>query len=135
MSIASDIIKNIVKSKALSRFNPGDVYTGTAWRVPTFNMGNDAKTAADVIRFEANELGNTHVLEHAFKAAKKHSLDLNNISADDIVWVTRNKRTAEKLYGYGEKASRWQIPKNSIVLSDIGDDGILLYTGDTGIIG
>lgn len=109
---------------------PGDIYSGKAYRVSTTNLGMDAKNALDKINFEADELGNKEEMTAAIKAAEKHGIDLSKLNPDDIVWVTRDKDVANKLYGYGEDIAEEQaVPKGSVVLSDIGEDGVLVLKG------
>ncbi len=108
---------------------PGSYYQGEAWRVETCNIELSMDTTAmQCINFEADELGNEHVREDALRAAKIHGIDLSHLSYESMIWVTRDKKTANKLYGYeGEdSAQRIDLPEKSIVLCDLGGDGVLV---------
>ena len=110
----------------------GDVeeYSGKGYRVESGNMGIPSNaTAKNIIDFEADELGNEHVRENAEIVAKKLGIDLSEVSSEDIVWITRAKETAKELYGYGkDEPTEVDIPKGSVVLTDLGGDGVLVLT-------
>ena len=105
----------------------GKPFKGKAYRV---DSGFRARTTAQaVIDFEENDLGNKGTAEVAKWAAAQYGVDLSKLSSDNIVWVTRNKKVAEELYGPGEVEEQ-ELPENSIVLNDIGEDGVLVLKGD-----
>lgn len=109
----------------------GNKYTGKAYRVPVENVGSTAKTAMDVVNFEANELGNSNVKKDAMAVARALGIDLKSVPAKDTVWVVGDRDTAEELYGYKESvAYPVKFSDNSVVLSHIGEDGTLVYDPD-----
>jgi len=110
--------------------SPGDFYTGKAYRVSSGRIGKSDETALDQVNFEADELGNEHVRADATIAVKKHGIDLSKASSRDIVWVTRDLETAKELYTYDEtEPEEIGLPKDAVVLTDLGGDGVLIYRG------
>jgi len=103
-------------------------YEGKAYRVESGNMGIPSKTTVkDVIDFEADELGNEDVRVIAELVAKELGIDLASLSSENIIWVVRDKETAKELYGYGEEEpSEIDIPEGSVILTDLGGDGVLI---------
>ncbi len=112
----------------------GKQYTGPAYRTETGSERHpEAKTAADVIKFEEEELGN----DLGITPAKLKELEKR--PATDIVWVTRTKEEAAT-YGtaredIGEEPSAEDIEnvvdytnvvKGGEIIDDIGPDGVLV---------
>lgn len=91
----------------------GKVYKGKAYRSPTgFKVDG---TAADVVRYEQEELGNNlGVSKEQLKELEKHP-------SSDIVWVTRTKAEAAR-YGGPEEID----VTGGKIIADIGPDGVLV---------
>ncbi len=64
-------------------------FTGTAYRAHSGNRNRG--TAADVVRFERDELGNEEDFKHLTDEEMK---ELEDRPASDLVWVTRDKESA-----------------------------------------
>lgn len=112
-----------------------ETYKGPAYRSETGSERRpEAKTAADVIRYEQDELGNTDIVVTPEKLK-----ELEQRPATDIVWVTRDKLEAAR-YGterenIDEKPSAKDIEGVSDytkdvaggeIIADIGEDGVLV---------
>ena len=77
-------------------------YEGEAWRTPSGFWHDKGTTAADVIRFEREELGNIDT----FSGISDELLDeLDQYDADDIIWVARDEATAAD-YNTGNRTGR-----------------------------
>jgi hypothetical protein len=100
-------------------------YTGNAYRVETGSERRpEAKTAADVIRFEQEELGNDDM-----GVSPEKIKELENIPAKDIVWVTRDKQVAADLYGDSNidiVEDYTKEVRGGEIIADIGEDGVLV---------
>jgi hypothetical protein len=94
---------------------PGE-FTGQAWRAPTGYRHGAKDTAADVVRFETEELGNDLAVPPDVMA------ELAGRAASDIVWVTRKKSDAAR---YG-KPEQQQMPPGSRIIAEDGDGGYLV---------
>lgn len=103
---------------------PGTVLNSSllVWRSPSLLLDRRT-TARSVVDFEADELGNEDIREQAVKSGWYDQLEF--YPADNIVWVTLAREQAER---YG-KPERFKIPRGSIVIANIGDDGILFLLG------
>jgi hypothetical protein len=114
------------------------VYKGKAYRVETGSEYKpEAKTAADVIRYEQEELGNSDINISPEKLA-----ELEKRPATDIIWVTRKSEDAAK-YGQEELSDEvtdkdlegvtdyTDIVKDGEIIAEIGDDGVLVLKPQT----
>ncbi len=89
------------------------------YRAPSGYQHRPGTTALDVILYEAEELGNSDILEQALTKASRATLASHPWS--DVIWLTHSKRAAGR-YGHPERV---EIPKGSIVLAEDGDGGYL----------
>lgn len=103
---------------------PGEEISGQAWRADSgFSHSKDTK-ASDVIKFESEENGNEDVAQMAAEAG----IDLSNRSAKDLIWVTREKKDAQR---YGQ-AEEFALPEGTrVIVPDDGDGGMLVLLPDT----
>jgi hypothetical protein len=101
---------------------PGEMFSGEAYRSPS-GFVQSARTALDVLEFESSQLGNKQAKIDALAAAKQHGVDLTTVPSNRILWVTRSEEDAKL---YGGDVEPVHIPKGSIVLTDIGPDGVLV---------
>ena len=105
----------------------GEVYKGKAFRTPT---GTTVKgTAADVVRFEQDELGND------LGVSEEQLKNLETRPASDIVWVTREKVEAAR---YAQEDVDSEVTADDLtaveevdvvggeIIADIGADGVLV---------
>ncbi len=116
-------------------YTPTNIYKGKAYRFETGTETHpDAKTAADVIRYEQDELGNTDL-----GVSPEKLKELEKRPATDIVWVTRDKVEAAR---YGTERNNIDEPpsakdiegvsdytdvvKGGEIVSEIGEDGVLV---------
>ena len=76
-------------------------------------------TAFDVIQYESRELGNYADFKHLNKTMLK---ELKSYPADDLIWVTKEKRTAKH---YGEVCLLF-IPDIARIIAEDGDNGYLI---------
>jgi hypothetical protein len=111
------------------------IYKGGAYRYETgTEIHPDAKTAADVIRYEQEELGNTDL-----GVSPEKLKELENRPASDIVWVTRTKEAAAKYGDQREDIGAEPTPEEVAnvqdyskvvgggeIISEIGPDGVLV---------
>lgn len=118
----------IKANKPQKEFNPGDSYEGKGFRVES-NLIGGGKTAREIIDFEADELGNKDFREQAEIAAKKHGINLADISAKDVLWLTTDRKTAKQYTREEGDIEEFNVPKNSIVLAGNKDDGYLMLLG------
>ncbi|MFZ7134346.1 MAG: hypothetical protein ACOWWR_18525 [Eubacteriales bacterium] len=103
----------------------GKTWEGKAWRSETgfgFDRDSETETAQKKIDFEADELGNEHVREDAERIARANGIDLKSVRGKDIIWVTKEKKDADR---YGE-SEEFDLPKDSIILADDPDGGYLV---------
>jgi hypothetical protein len=91
------------------------VFQGPAWRCPTGHAPEGS--AADVVRYEQEELGNDLGVSPALLAA------LAELPARRLCWATR---TAEQARRYGDAPKRLSLPAQPHLLADIGVEGVLL---------
>lgn len=121
--LTAEEIKNIgrkgVTVKQANEWLKKQSYEGPAYRVETGTETHpEAKTAADVIRFEQDELGND------LGVSPEKMKELEQRPASDIVWVVRKKSEAKH---YGEDISDYSnIVKGGEIISEIGPDGVLV---------
>lgn len=94
------------------------------YRVASGFTQNKGVTAADVVRFERDELGNDiAVSEEVIKS-------LEGIPSNRVIWVTRTRYEAQGRY-YEGNADEISLPKGSKIIEDIGEDGILVLLPQT----
>ncbi len=94
-------------------------FLGPAWRAETGYRHSVADTAADVVNYEQNELGNP------LGVPAETVAELHNRPAGDLVWVTRTRKAAGR-YGYPEK---YLLPAGSKAIAEDGDGGFLVLKG------
>lgn len=103
-------------------------FIGFAYRVDIENIGipRDA-TAADVIRFEREELGNT------FDVPDKLLSELDNYRYKDVIWVTHTIEDAEVYLSEGmtpKDISKFRLPPGSKIIAEDQQGGFLILMGD-----
>lgn len=87
---------------------------------------------ADLINFESEDLGNHDIQIAASEAAKKLNVSFNEIPISRAIWVTRTFEQAMH-YSYDSDDNQIanimtiEIPENTHVIADLGDDGVLLF--------
>ena len=91
-----------------------------AWRADSGFRHDAATSAADVIRYEQDELGNPLGITAAL------ILELENYSAASLVWVTFQRHDAAR---YG-KPERVKIDGQAYVIAEDGDGGFLILFCD-----
>lgn len=89
---------------------------GRAYRSYTGYKHEKGQTAADVVRYEQETLGNK------LGVPAKTISELENRPATDVVWVTKTKEAADR---YGEGVE-YEIPSGSKILAEDGDGGYLV---------
>jgi len=112
----------------------GQEYKGGAYRSPTQNMGIPrGATAADVIRFESEELGNKQGFAHL---TPEKLAELEKRPAGDLVWVSPDKKTAAT-YGQediGAETTDADIERVSDFTGDVAGGEIIAEDGDGGYL-
>ena len=105
------------------QIEPGTYIYGTFYRgVGMFNEFKvRGRTAADIINYERDELGNDDTAR-AFVVAKCRKIDLSKILASSLLWVTPKREIAEH---YGDVRTI-HLPKKTLVLAADGDDGYIV---------
>ncbi|MDD5457875.1 MAG: helicase-related protein [Phycisphaerae bacterium] len=98
----------------------GDTYTGDAFRAETGFTHDKNATAADVVRYEQDELGND------LGVSDEQLSELENYSADQIKWVTRTEEAANR-YGTPQQVQA----EGGKVIAEIGSDGVLVLMQKT----
>lgn len=100
----------------------GDV----GYRAYNYNPPKGA-SVADIVTYEAEELGNDDILLQAEATAAERGLELAKIPARDAVWVTR---TREEAMAYAHSGDASDVKAYNIAgwvpLVDLGEDGGLL---------
>ena len=91
-------------------------WQGKAYRSETGYTHGRETTAADVTRYEQEELGNK------LGISKEVVAELENRPATDVVWVTKTKRAASR---YGTPIEH-DLPVGSKILAEDGDGGYLI---------
>ena len=126
---------------------PGDIYSqSVGYRNEGFGTGGPdyGSSVQDVINYEVQELDNEHMQEDAAVVEQKFHLNFDNIDSRYCVWVCRKPedalfytdyyhhsgKTSEEKQEYLNEIDEIGIPPNSIVISDLGQDGVLLLLGD-----
>ena len=94
----------------------GVEFSGKAYRADTGFVQDEGATAADVVRYEQETLGNK------MGVTPEVISSLEGRPAEDIVWVTKTKKDAAR---YGE-AREVTIPPGSTVIAEDGDGGFLV---------
>jgi hypothetical protein len=102
----------------MKKLNSLPLWQGKAFRGYT-GYRNTGLTAFDVIQYESRELGNYADFKHLNKTMLN---ELKKYSADDIIWVTKDKRMAKH---YGEVCLVFGT-HNARIIADDGDDGYLI---------
>lgn len=82
-----------------------------------FRHGGET-TAQDIVNFEAVELGNDDIL----RQTKGAGIDLTQIPTDQVIWVTKTRRAAER---YGEP-KEIDLGSNPQILATDGEGGYLV---------
>ena len=105
------------------QIDPGTYISGTFYRgVGMFDEFKvRGRTAADIINYEWDELGNDDTAR-AFVIAKCRKIDLSKIPASSLLWITPRREVAEH---YGDVRTI-HLPKRALVLAADGDDGYLV---------
>ena len=91
------------------------------WRSPSGYVHDNGMTALDVVKFEAEEHGNQHVLDQALSSGEP----LDQIPANEVAWVTKNFEDAERYYGDAKQIS---TENHKVLVADDGDGGMLIWT-------
>lgn len=91
-------------------------WKGKAYRSPTGFRHARGKTAADVVRYEQDELGNDYGI------TEKTLVEMEKYSANDLEWVTKTRDSAKR---YGEPEEEY-IPSGSRIIAEDGDGGYLV---------
>jgi len=103
------------------------LFEGKAYRVDIPNWGIPSRaTAADVVRFEREELGN--VLEVPPDLLK----ELDKYHYSEVIWVTRTLEDAEEYLSEGmSRADITEIPvgEGARIMADDGGGGFLVLYG------
>ena len=92
------------------------VFSGPAYSADTGYEHDRRATAADVVRYEIEELGNQH------QVAPEVMDELGRIPARKLIWVTTKKSHARR---YG-KPEQIQLPTNSRIIANDPDGGFLV---------
>jgi len=95
------------------------IYEGRAWRSETGYQHDRGSTAADVVRYEQDDLGNDLGVSDGLLS------ELETISAEDgrtLVWVTRTKKDAARYGG----AKPFPVSPGAVILAEDGDGGCLV---------
>lgn len=95
-------------------------YTGPAYRAQTGYVHEKGKTAADVVRYEQDELGND------LGISDEQLDELENYTAEQLKWVTRSQQEASR-YGTPEEINA----EGGKIIADIGPDGVLVLMPQT----
>lgn len=86
------------------------------WRVDT---GFTARgSAADVVRFEMDELGNDLGIPQDVIAT------LQAFPARSVIWVAKRKKDALR---YGESPDKISFSDKAVILAEDGDEGFLVF--------
>ena len=111
-----ELLKPIAEIEAEEEIEIGDVWQGKAYRVETGFTHEAGATAADVVRYEQDELGND-------LSADEETLSmLAGFPATATKWVTQTKEEATR---YGEEVSEIDVEGWKVVAED-GDGGFLV---------
>lgn len=97
-------------------------WDGVAYRAETGYANEKTSTAADVIRYEQQVLGNK------LGVSDKALSELGNRPATDLVWVTKTKEAAEH---YGTP-NEYKLPRGSTIIAEDGDGGYLVLKSRAG---
>jgi len=100
--------------------NRGKLWTGEAYRAETGYKHDAGTTAADVIRYEQDVLGN----DYGITPEELKVLEL--YPADDVVWVTRTKEDAARYGDSIEDVVEHEIPEGSTIIAEDGEGGFLV---------
>ena len=101
----------------------GQMLSGPVYRSCSgYRHGRDT-TAADIIKYETEDLGNAYLAEQIPTRLRS---ELSRRSGNDLVWVTKTKAAAER---YGDEITELQLPEGSVVLACDKDDGFLVLKG------
>lgn len=95
-------------------------FEGKAYRAETGFIQDKGTTAADVVKFEEEELGNFEDFKHLTPEVKS---ELAKYPAKDIAWITKNKEDAET---YGVVDEVYDLGKNPKIIAEDGDGGYLV---------
>ena len=95
------------------------LFKGPAWRAPTGYQHGKEATAADVVHYEQEELGNDLGISERMVVA------LSKCSAEAIVWVGRSKKAVSR---YG-KPEPYEAEGHPIIAVD-GEGGYLVLRLD-----
>ena len=126
---AMGIVPELISGRYLPEIAKTAEYVGkVAYRVhiPNWGIPKDA-TAADIIRFEQEELGNEYDVSDALLK------ELDNFSAGDVQWVGHTKESVRDYLSEGQTEadiSEVTIPSGSRIL--VGDEeiGFLILPSD-----
>ena len=97
----------------------GKEWKGSAYRAETGYAHDKEQTAADVVRYEQEELGNK------LGVTPDVISKLENYSATDLIWITKRKKDTKR-YGGGVK---YEVPPGSRVIAEDEEGGYLVLKG------
>ncbi len=106
----------------------GKIYQGKAYRADTglWEHGVDVsikfKTAQEKIDYDAKKFGNIVIQKELANITKKMDIDLSKVSAEDVMWVAKDLKIAQK---YGE-AKEIKLPPNTMILMKDNEGGFLI---------
>jgi len=104
------------------------VFEGMAYRVDIPNWGIPSQaTAADIVRFERDELGNV------MEVAPDLLQELEKYRHSDVIWVTKNPEDAENYLSEGmTRADITEFPfiEGARIITEDGFGGFLVLFGD-----
>lgn len=118
-----------------------EIISGTFYRCDS-EVFLKAKTALDVLEYEAYELCNKDAMIPLMQIKSNHLLDLGSIPASRLLWVTRTKTDAlryardedgndvEDISLVDEYVQAYNVQDAQIIIPDDGDGGMLLLLSD-----
>jgi hypothetical protein len=98
-------------------------WTGKAYRVESGFSNLRDTTAGDVVRFERDELGNVGDFAHITDEKLK---ELNNYSAHDIAWYTKNFEDAKRYSETDDFSDIEEYELSGEIIATDGDGGYLV---------
>jgi hypothetical protein len=103
------------------QYLPGQNVEGAFYRALTGFRHESRTTASDVVKYEAEELGNTDIAQQA----QEMGMDLSVWPAERLMWVSRTREAAAR---YGEPR-QVEIPLGSKIVATTKEGDLLILAG------
>jgi len=129
LDLLDSIVFDVLHEK---QFLPRVGYNVTGWTVFRYPTGSPQRSAYEIIEYEKDELGNYQQFHEAIEVAAEKDIDLEAYNGIWVCWtreqaaVYSRELIEDQLTEHPELVEELVLPKGSIVISDLGEEGALI---------